>query len=106
MGLSKHNFNDNKITLCFWNGQSICDKTQVINDFKSEHDIDIYLLAETWLSDTHHTKVITDLKENTCNFINYPRPYAGRGVVLGAFLRNSCQSFVQYHQCHSHQCKY
>ena len=70
--------NTDKLTLCFWNGQSIKDKTHIIKDFRIEHDIDIYLITETWLSDTNHTRSITDLKDNnTCKFINYPRPYSG-----------------------------
>ena len=77
---------EDKLTLCFWNGQSIADKAQVITDFKTDNDIDIYLLVETWLSESNHSKVITELKGNTCNFINYPRPYSGRGGGIGCLF--------------------
>ena len=78
---------DDKLTLCFWNGQAVSEKTQVINSFRLENDIDIYLLAETWLTDSNHMKAITELKGNTCNFINYPRPYSGRGGGLGCIYK-------------------
>ena len=77
----------NKITLCFWNSQSVRLKTQVIKDFRLEHDIDIYLLAETWLTETNHTQIITELKDNTCNFINYPRPFDQSGGGLGVIYK-------------------
>ena len=78
-----------QLTLCFWNGQAIKEKTCTINDFRLEHDIDIYMIVETWLSDTNHTKTITELKDNTCNFINYPRPYAGKGGGIGCIYKNN-----------------
>ena len=78
---------NDKLTLCFWNGQSIDQKTQIIKDFRLENDIDIYLLAETWLSESNHTKAITELKDNTCNFINYPRPFNQLGGGLGCIYK-------------------
>ena len=78
-----HKTKDDTLTICFWNGQSIAEKTDIINDFSLEKDIDIYLIAETWLSDTNHSKAITNLKGNTRNFINYPRPYSDKGGGLG-----------------------
>ena len=78
---------DNKLTLCFWNGRAIKEKTQDIKDFRLSNDIDIYLLAETWLSSENHSSTITELKDNTCNFINYPRPFSDRGGGLGVIYK-------------------
>ena len=86
---TKHNFipKNNKLTLCFWNGQSITGKTQELKDFRLSNDIDIYLLAETWFSEHNHNKAITELKDNTCNFINFPRPFSDRGGGLGTLFK-------------------
>ena len=78
---------NDQLKLCFWNCRSIVEKTLDIKDFRLEHDIDIYLLAETWLSESNHGNVITSLKDNTCNFINDPRPYEGRGGGLGCIYK-------------------
>ena len=52
-----------------------------------DNDIDIYLFVETWLSENNHSKVISELKGDTCNFINYPRPYSGKGGGIGCLYK-------------------
>ena len=86
-GMCKADEKHDKLSLCFWNGQSIVDKSQVITDFRTDNDIDIYLFVETWLSEDNHSKVISELKGETCNFINYPRPYSGRGGGIGCLYK-------------------
>ena len=39
----------NKLNLRVWNSQSVCNKTDKLRDYVTDHDIDILCLTETWL---------------------------------------------------------
>lgn len=39
----------NKFNLSVWNSQSVCNKTDKLCDYVTDHDIDVLCLTETWL---------------------------------------------------------
>ncbi len=53
----------NIFTLCLGNVQSTGNKINTIADYTHEHDLDMYLIVESWLLDDEHKK--GDLKNNS-----------------------------------------
>ena len=79
----------NKINICLWNCQSARQKTEIINDYKLDNCIDIYLLVESWLKEEGDEMIINKLKHNnTHNVFTTPRPYDQNGGGICA-LTNS-----------------
>ena len=72
----------NNLKIGFWNAQSLRNKTALVNDYMAEHDIDIYLIAESWLKD-HDSKEIGELQNsNEYQYISAPRKNRpGGGIV-------------------------
>ncbi len=67
---SKNHYN--KLTLCFWNAQSINHKSGMINEYTLDNDIDIYCIAESWIKD-YHTDTIAELKSIGRTYVPNPR---------------------------------
>ena len=63
----------NQLTLCLWNAQSLRHKTQLLNSYIDENDIDLYFIVETWLNNDE-TAVIGELEDGgRFRMINNPR---------------------------------
>ena len=76
----KSNSSPKKLTLSLWNAQSVKLKTSIIKEFKKEHDIDIYLIVESWLTPSQH-KVIASLKGSESDIKMVPRPNRKGGGI-------------------------
>ena len=72
------------VKMCVCNGQSIRLKTPIINDYKNEHDLDMYLIVESWLTE-QHTKEIGELKQNGYEVLQNPRQDRMGGGILCLF---------------------
>jgi hypothetical protein len=72
----------NNLKIGFWNAQSLKNKTAMVNEYMAEHDLDIYLIAESWLKD-HDNKEIGELQNcNKYKYIATPRQNRqGGGLV-------------------------
>ena len=55
-----------------WNAQSVRNKTSNILDYTTEHDLDIFLITETWLFSDDY-KSIGDMKPKGYDFCHVPR---------------------------------
>ena len=64
--------NSTLFTLALWNAQSVRNKTSNILDYTTEHDLDIFLITETWLFIDDY-KSIGDMKPIGYDFYNVPR---------------------------------
>ncbi len=62
----------NKMTLGFWNAQSIRKKASLVNDYTKSNKIDIYCIAESWIK-KHHGKTISDLESIGTKVLLNPR---------------------------------
>ncbi len=49
----------NFFTLCVGNVQSAGNKINTTADYAQEHDLDIYLIVESWLPEDEHRKKVT-----------------------------------------------
>ena len=58
--------------MAVWNAQSVRNKTAEIKRFRKENDVDIYLIVESWLTDTQH-KTISSLKSAENDIKMVPR---------------------------------
>jgi exonuclease III len=70
----------------FLNARSIRNKTDALQDYVVEHDIDILTIGETWLGRPDDLKTIGDLKPSGYEFEHVPRPpgsegYGGVGIL-------------------------
>ena len=80
----------NKLNLSVWNSQLVCNKTDKLCDYVTDHDIDILCLTETWLR-PEDPVVIGELSPPGYTFINVPRENAedhhgGVGVLFKSQL--------------------
>ena len=62
----------NKLTLGFWNAQSVRKKASLVNDYTKSNKIDIYCIAESWIK-KHHGKTISDLESIGTKVLLNPR---------------------------------
>ncbi len=62
----------NKMTLGFWNAQSVRKKASLVNDYTKSNKIDIYCIAESWIK-KHHGKTISDLESIGTKVLLNPR---------------------------------
>jgi hypothetical protein len=65
-------YSSSSLKFLLWNAQSIRQKTQLTRDFMSEHDVDVSLIVETWLT-ANDLVEICDLEQNEYFFLNTPR---------------------------------
>ncbi len=71
----------NIFTLCVDNVQSAGNKINTIADYTYEHDLDMYLIVESWLPEDEHRKK-GDLKNNSYAIKHMPRDdRQGEGVM-------------------------
>ncbi len=52
-------YHSNIFTLCVGNVQSAGNKINTIADYTREHDLDMYLIIESWLPEDEHRKKVT-----------------------------------------------
>ena len=70
--------------MCVCNAQSVRKKIDIINDYKQEHDLDMYLIVESWLLESEEKK-IGDLEENGYKLLLTPRMNRiGGGIRVGS----------------------
>ena len=70
-----------------WNARSLANKTELVNDYMHEKNIDIFLMTESWLK---HSNVIEIIELENCGefcFVHNPRERRKGGGV--ACLHNS-----------------
>ncbi len=48
---SMTNKQSDKCNVALWNAHSVGNKIPTINDYLNEHDLDMYFIVESWLSD-------------------------------------------------------
>ena len=84
--VGKNNFDANAklFTFGLWNAQSARNKTSDINDYIMEHDLDVYLITESWLFKDDH-KVIGDLKPIGYDFTHVPRDSRQGGGIASIY---------------------
>lgn len=70
--------------MCLWNAHSICNKTFLLHDYISEHDIDIMFITETWLR-AEDPVVIAECSPPGYTFMNVPRPTDPHGGIAVIF---------------------
>ncbi len=71
-----------KLNLCYFNAQSVCNKTHTIVDYISDHHIDLCYITESWIQDGD---IVTEeeLKPNGFDLKNFPRNgCTGGGIAL------------------------
>jgi len=73
-----------KMNLGFWNAQSIRNKISLIRDYISEHDLDIYLFAESWLKEDDVAE-IGELQGDNLRYLSVPRRGRQGGGVACLF---------------------
>lgn len=80
------------------NSRSICNKSWLINDFITDHNVDLFALSETWLrgddSDLHY---IRDICPNGYVFHHVPRLHTTGGGV-GTVFKNNVKEKIQAHE--------
>jgi exonuclease III len=76
-----------KLKIGFWNARSLKNKTSLVTDYMMEHDIDIYLLAESWLKDEDEFE-IGELQGNLYRYIAVPRVDRPGGGVACLFKKH------------------
>ena len=76
-----------KLKLSFWNAQSLRNKTTLVCDYMNEHDLDIYLFAESWLKDDDDME-IGELQGNSFRYLSVPRKERQGGGVACLFKSN------------------
>lgn len=91
----------NLLSICLINPWSICNKAASINDFITEHEIDILAITETWLTGSpSDDPVISTLLPNGYRIIHTPRGSRGGGIAVVyrqslsiSRVDTSCRSF-------------
>ncbi|XP_072021334.1 uncharacterized protein [Amphiura filiformis] len=89
----------NKLNLSVWNAQSVCNKTDKLCDYVTDHDIDVLCLTETWLRPDDPV-VIEELSPPGYSFINVPRNsevdhHGGIGILFKSQLHLGLSANVQ-----------
>jgi len=72
--------------MCICNAQSARKKIDIINDYKQEHDLDMYLIVESWLLESEEKK-IGDLEKNGYKVLLTPRINRIGGGVMCLFKK-------------------
>lgn len=71
------------------NSRSVSNKTFILNDFFSRHNLDFLFLTETWISaGVGQSSVFDELCPTNCSFISTPR-CVGRGGGVALVFRNN-----------------
>ncbi|XP_055956994.1 uncharacterized protein LOC130012904, partial [Patella vulgata] len=71
-----------KFQVCLFNARSVRNKSQELNQYVCDNNLDIFAITETWLSANADTASITDLVPNGYSIFHQPRPTRGGGVAL------------------------
>ncbi|XP_072021839.1 uncharacterized protein [Amphiura filiformis] len=74
------------LNACLWNVQSAANKTTQIADYIQEHDIDVFIMTETWLHD-YDAVIIGELTPPGYTYLNVPRPSGTRGGGIGVVFK-------------------
>ena len=78
----------NNLSVAVLNARSVRNKTLAINEFVTDHDVDILAITETWLKKNSDKPIIAELTPSGYTFINVPRA-AGRSGSVGVIHRNN-----------------
>ncbi|XP_037832675.1 uncharacterized protein LOC119617245 [Kryptolebias marmoratus] len=73
------------LKLALLNTRSLCAKALLINDFITEHNIDVLFLTETWLNDNNEAIVLIESAPPTYNFLSEKRKHKKGGGVASIF---------------------
>lgn len=76
--------------LALINARSVVNKTFLLNDFYSSHNLDFMFITESWIKVGDLTP-LSELVPANCTFFNSPRPN-GRGGGILTILNNSLSS--------------
>ena len=79
--VTRNHTNSVPLSVGMCNAQSVRLKTSTIADYLIEHDLDMYLIVETWLNVNDH-KIIGDLKGNSYELTQTPREDRKGGGIL------------------------
>ena len=73
-----------RLDVCFFNAQSVCNKVDVVTDYVIEQDIDIVAITETWLTnEDKHAFTSAELKPSGYVLQQVPREgRTGGGIAL------------------------
>ena len=86
------------LDFCLLNSRCICNKSQLINDFIPDHNIDFFALSETWpRGDDSDLYYIRDICPDGYVFHHVPRLHTTGGVV-GIVLKNNIKAKIQAHE--------
>jgi len=78
-----HRPTNKHLLICHINPWSVCNKAEAINDFISEHHIDILTITETWLTGTASDgPVISALLPEGYSIVHAPRGTRGGGIAM------------------------
>ena len=82
-----------KLSFGYLNSRSVKNKTYTICDFFLENKYDVFLISETWLSETGDEVLIKQLTPPGYSFLHCPREGGGSGGV--GLLYRSCLKLEQ-----------
>ena len=91
----------NHLCMCVFNAQSVGPsiKRSAIRDFIHEHDIDVFLMTETWLRKSGDEAKLSDLTPPGYKLLSFPRQQTskikrggGLAVILKDFLAENCST--------------
>lgn len=75
------------------NTRSVCHKTCTVFDIVNEHQLDLFAITETWLSQNGDEVLLRELTPPNFDFIHVPRASRGGGVGL-VYKKSLCFSTV------------
>ena len=64
---------DTKLKLCLWNAQSLRSKTHMLKEFRTDHDIDLFLITESWITDEDQVAIGELECQGECTLFLKPR---------------------------------
>lgn len=88
-----------KLSMCVANCRSVRSKSEYLNDFISEHDLDCFALTETWLSNNEadNDVVLSSLVPNKYKIIHFPRQTDQQGGGVGFIYKDHYKVKVDNH---------
>ncbi|XP_072035933.1 uncharacterized protein [Amphiura filiformis] len=98
--------NPNKLTVHSWNACSVGNKATGVKEYVLAHDVDIFIIVETWLSRHADTNYIDALTPTGYSFINVPRGSRGGGIGIVYKSDLEFQQEQGFHELQSDSCEH
>lgn len=73
--------NHNGLQFCLWNARSLKQKTQLVNDYRIQKGIDMFLVTETWLKSDDAVEIGEVECNGVCRYLSNPREGRSGGGV-------------------------